>query len=89
MLPPACSYEIREISIGLTASWNMAPDPRYLPVFREQVGVTNSIFITALSPVSLSYFASGEQIRNNLEVKLYKMCLMFQGQSTESAKRHM
>ena len=31
-------------------------------------------------------FASGEQIRSNLKVKLHKMCLRVQGQLVESEK---
>ena len=45
------------------------------------------IFMTASFPVSHFFtFASGEQIRSNLEVKLHKMCLRGQGQSFDSEK---
>ena len=45
--------------------------------------ISNVFFIIASSRVSHSYFASREQTRSNLEIKLYKMC---QSQSVESEK---
>ena len=45
------------------------------------------IFITALSPVSHSYFCSRKE--NALEAKLYKMCLRDQGRSVKSENTHV
>ena len=68
-----------------------APRCHTLAVIAENVPISSipiliflCIIITASSPVSHSYFPPGEKIRNNLEVKLYKMCLRGQCWSVKS-----
>ena len=64
-MPTACSHAIQEIfrvwchiPFGLTASRNMAPDPRYLPVFPEQAGVTNIISFQACASLPYMQFCN-------------------------------
>ena len=58
-----------------------------LEVIAENVPITGipiliflCIFITPSSPVSHAFFATGEKIKSNIDVKLYKMCLRGQDQ---------
>ena len=61
-----------------------------VPSFGIPILIFLCIFITASSPVSHSYiFASGEKIRNNLDVKLYKKCLRGQGPSVKGENTHV